>query len=144
MKYFVDTNIFLRTLIKEDEQSFSDCCRFLEAIKTNKLQGVISSLILAETVWTLASFYQFPKEKVAGAARSIINLRGLKIVDRFDHRWALNAYEEKKIKYIDALIASIKEIKEKKWTIVSYDRDLDNLKVLRKEPPAVLSHPWLF
>lgn len=138
MRYFIDTNVFLRVLVKEDERSFNECCQLLELIKTNKIKGVISSIILAEIVWTLSSYYKFSKQKVAQAVRSVINLRGLQIIDRFDHRQSLNFYEKKNVKYIDSLIASIKDIKEKRWIVVSYDKDFDKLEIVRKTPSEVI------
>jgi len=62
----------------------------------------------------------------------------LKIVDRFQPRISLNLFSKRNVKYIDTLIASIKEILAKKWTVVSYDKDFDKLGVLRKEPGEVI------
>lgn len=47
-------------------------------------------------------------------------------------------FEQKPVKFIDALLASIKEIKEKKWKVVSYDRDFDKLGVVRIEPKEII------
>ncbi|OGK35629.1 hypothetical protein A3A93_05215 [Candidatus Roizmanbacteria bacterium RIFCSPLOWO2_01_FULL_38_12] len=136
-RYFIDTNIFLRVLIKEDEKSFQECILLLKTIKENKLKAVTSSVVLAEIVWTLLSFYTFPKNRTAEAVESIINLRGLQVLDNYNHRLAIKTFAQSKIKYIDALISSIKEILEKKWIIISYDRDFDKLNVIRKEPHDV-------
>ena len=136
--YFVDTNIFLRTLIKDEQKSFDECCRFLKTVKLNKVKAASSSLVLAEVIWTLSSYYGFSKEKSIQAVKSILNLRGLKIVDRFQPRISLNLFSKRNVKYIDTLIASIKEILAKKWTVVSYDKDFDKLGVLRKEPGEVI------
>jgi len=120
-----------------NELSWEACCRFLEAIKKNQIKGMTASLILAEVGWTLTSYYQFPKEKVIKALRAIVNLRGLKLIDGYDHLLALEFYDKLPVKYIDSLIASIKQINHRKWTIVSYDRDFDRLGVLRQEPEQI-------
>lgn len=106
----------------------------LEQIKENKIKAITGSIVLAEIVWTLASFYGFSKERVTRALRGIINLRGLKIVDDYQSFLSIELYEKYNIKYIDAVIASYKIIQEKKCCIVSYDRDFDKLPLLKKEP----------
>lgn len=138
MKYFIDTNIFLRTLIKEDERTFNDCYRILEEVRLNKLKGVTSSLILAEIAWTLSSYYQFNREDIAKALKGVINLRGLKIIDGYQVLLALSFYQSKGVKFIDAMIASIEQLVTKKWTIVSYDQDFDKLDIIRREPDQVV------
>lgn len=136
-KVFIDTNIFLRTLIEEDKKSFKDCFQLLQNIKTNKLKGVTSSVVLSEIAWTLLSYYNFSKQEVIKALRSIINLRGLNIVDKSQFRLALSLYEKNSIKFIDALIASNADIFNKKIPIVSYDKDFDKINVKRMEPHQI-------
>lgn len=136
-KVFIDTNIFLRTLIEEDKESFKDCFQLLQNIKTNKLQGVTSSVVLSEIAWTLLSYYKFSKLEVIKALRGIVNLRGLSIIDEYQHEVALSLYEKKGIKFIDALIASNPDIFSKKWTVISYDHDFDKIDVKRIEPNQI-------
>lgn len=138
-KYFLDTNIFLRTLIREDEISFQECCRLLKAVKLNRIKAITANIVLAEIVWTLSSYYHFPKKEVVRAAKSIANLRGLKIIDDYDLSVALGIFESKNVRYIDCLIASIRKIQAKNWIIISYDQDFDKLNVLKKEPKEVLA-----
>lgn len=136
-KFFIDTNIFLRILIKEDEKSFKSCFRLLQSVKTNKLKAATSNIVLSEIVWTLLSYYKIPKDKVSEALRGIINLRGLIISDEFQPEVALSVYEKKNVKFIDALIASNPDILSKKWIVVSYDHDFDKMGVKRMEPDEI-------
>ena len=138
MKYFIDTNIFLRLLIKEDEKTYSQCYKLLSAIKTNQIKAVTSSITLAEIVWTLLSYYKFPKRKVVQVVKSILNLKELKIIDAYNPLVSLELFDKYTVKYIDTLIASVKEIADKKWIVVSYDRDFDKLAIDRKEPHEIL------
>lgn len=137
--YFVDTNIFLRTLIKEDEDIFQECVEFLQAIKQNKINGATSTIVLAELAWTLSSYYKFTKNKIIIALDSILKLSGLKIVDGYDMYIALKSYKNKNVKFIDAVISSIHTIQGKIWVVVSYDKDFDKLYILRQEPKDVLT-----
>ena len=138
MKYFVDTNVFLRVLIKESDKSYQQCLLFLEAIKTGKISGVTAGIVIAEIIWTLTSLYKIDKTKTIDIVRGVINLHGLKIIDQYDHQFALDLYAKTNVKYIDSVINSIEEIRTKKWAIVSYDKDFDKLDVIRKEPNQIL------
>lgn len=134
MQHFVDTNIFLRVLVADQKKQFIESKRFLNKVKENKIIACTSSIVLAEIVWTLTSYYKFPKEKVIQAVRSIVNLRGMKIIDNFNHLLALELYEKYSVKYIDALIASIKEIAAKEMIVISYDKDFAKLPILSQNP----------
>lgn len=140
MQYFIDTNIFLRVLIKENEKSFNDCFNLLNLIRQKKIKAFTSSLILSEIVWTLLSFYKFSKNRIIKVLKGILNLRGLRFIDDFNSKLALDFYQSHNIKFIDALITSISKINKKAMTIVSYDRDFDKLKIIRKEPKEILKN----
>lgn len=139
MKYFIDTNIFLRYFT--DEQSgkvFKDCSLVIENIKLKKILAVTSHLVIAEIAWTLPTSYGSGKNQVLKVLKAIETLNGLKIENTFDTGVANGLFEKHSIKYIDALIASNPQIQAKKMAIVSYDKDFDKLGVIRKEPSQVI------
>jgi len=138
-EYFVDTNVFLRVLVRDEEKSYRECISFLQRVKEGRLKAYTSSLILAETHWTLSSFYQFSKEKIIEALRSIVSLRNLKIIDEHNLLTALSFYETNNVKFIDALVASHKLVLKKGAVVVSYDKDFDKLGIPRKEPGEISS-----
>lgn len=133
-QYFVDSNVFLRFLIKDDEQKFKRCRRFFEDVETGEIKIIISSFILAEIVWVLRSFYQFQKQEILRALRAIISLKNLRIRDKSDMTMTLELFEQTNAKFIDCLIASDRDLQAKKCTLVSYDEDFDKLKLKREEP----------
>ncbi|MEK7622277.1 MAG: PIN domain-containing protein [Patescibacteria group bacterium] len=135
--YFIDTNIFIDIAVKRDEKRFSECSQLFKKIKSNKIKAVTGNVVLAELIWTLKSFYGADKDEIARRVKGIIQLRGLKVVDNYNAMTAIELYQNKSIKFIDALIASIKLIQEKKWTIVSFDKDFDRIGVNRKEPGQI-------
>lgn len=137
MYYFIDTNIFLRAFHKENEKSFLECVTFLKAVKENQFEAQTATIVLTEVVWTLNSFYKISKGKIIEGLQSIVNMNGLKIIDTYNHSFALQLFERYSVKYIDALIASISPIIDKEMTVVTYDRDFDKLKVLRQEPSGI-------
>lgn len=138
MLYFIDTNIFLRVLVKENEEVFKDCQKFLNLISQNKIKAFTSTIIFSEIDWVLESFYKFPKEKVIGGLNSILKLKNLKIKDSFNPNLAIEIYEKFSVKFIDALIASNLRIFNKEAVIVSYDKDFDKIGVKRMEPSKII------
>ena len=138
MKYFIDTNIFLRVLTSDNKIQSEKCVEFLQRVKNNKIEAVTATVVLAEVTWTLLSHYKLPKGEVVEAVNSIIHLSEISIIDSYDHSYALKIFGEQNIKFIDALVASLDGVKEKHVTVVSYDRDFDKLGVLRKEPGSIL------
>ena len=134
--YFVDTNIFLRVIIKEDEKTFKECFQALEKIKSGKINAFTSSLVLVEVNWVLSKFYKFSKDKTCLALKSILNLKGLKIIDKHNPFLAISIYEKSNVKFIDALIASnfLTDRDKLNIIILSYDKDFDKIGVKRKSP----------
>ena len=137
MPYFIDTNIFLRTLHKENEKIFLECITFLKSIKENQLEAATGSVVLAEVAWTLHSFYKFSKVKIIEGLHGIAGISGLKIIDNYNDLLAIEIFEKFNIKFTDALIASNENIYTRKMTVVSYDRDFNKLPILHKEPGEI-------
>lgn len=138
MKYFLDTNIFLRYFTEESQNKIlSDCSNLIKKIKSRKLKCLTSDLVLAEIVWTLPTAYNSPKKQVLKVLKAI-NSFNLKFDNRTDNRVANGMFEQYSVKYIDALIASNPEIQSKKMTVISYDKDFDKLGVKRVEPSDII------
>ena len=135
--YFIDSNVFLRVLVKEDETSFRSCVKLLEKVNIKKMQALTSDLVLAEVSWVLNSYYDFSKAKVISALEGIVNLTGLKIKNTTDISTAIDLYKNNKVKFIDALIASDKMF-ALNGIVISYDKDFDKLGIKRKEPDQII------
>ena len=135
--HFIDANVFLRTVVVEDDQVSHDCKKFLEKVKLNNVRGLTSSVVVAEVVWVLASYYKLTRPSIAEVVEAITSLRGLKIVRTDSIKLAVDIYRDSGVKYVDALIAATDKIQEKKWVVVSYDKDFDKLGVRRVEPGQI-------
>ncbi len=138
--YFIDTNIFLRILVKEDKKTFKECFEFVKKVREGKIKAFTSSLVLIEVGWVLGKTYKFSKKQVTDALKGILNLKELKIVDKYHPYLAVSIYEKFNVKFVDAFIASSFLVDKKKLgsVIVSYDRDFDKIGVKRKEPKDFL------
>ncbi len=137
MIYIIDTNIFLRFLVKENEKDTAECIKLFQDIKSTKVNAMVPGIVLAEVGWVLGSYYKTPRNTVAKKIEGIINYKGLKIVDSYDWLSAMRVYESKNVKLIDAVLATMPSVVTKEWTIVSYDEDFKKLPVLWKKPSGV-------
>jgi len=138
-KYFLDSNIFLRPIVKDDLEKVRDCERLLEKIEKGEIRVFTSNLVLTEIAWMGSSFYKIKKEDLIRVIKGILDFKNLKIIDNFDSRLAIELYEQKSVKFIDALIASNPLIFNKKAKVVSYDKDFDKLKIIRLKPKEIIS-----
>jgi predicted nucleic acid-binding protein len=135
--YFLDSNIFLRPIVKDNLERVKECEILFEKIKKGELKVFTLNLVLAEIVWVCASFYQIKKEEILKILKSIFKFKNLKIIDDFNSYLAIELYEKYNIKFIDALIASNPAIFQKKVIVVSYDKDFDKIGIKRKEPKEI-------
>ena len=133
-KYFIDTNVFLRPLVKDDPIKTKECQVFFEKIEKKEIKAFTSNLVLAEFIWTGQSFYKIKKKELLEALKGILGLQGLQVLDNHNPAIALEIWRKINVKFIDALIASDPRIFKKEVIVVSYDRDFDKIGVLRKEP----------
>ena len=138
MEYFLDSNIFLRFLVPDDNNPkfFSDCKKLFNYIETRKITVSTASYIYAEIVWVLKSFYHFKKHKIIEALR-VFEASSISIDNRVDQKFVLDLFEKYNVKFIDCLIASHKDIQKGAMAIVSYDKDFDVLGIKRFEPQDV-------
>jgi predicted nucleic acid-binding protein len=134
--HFIDTNIFLRVFIKENETMNRDCIALLHAIEQKKIKAFTSSVVVAEIHHVMTSVYHVDKNIITNALKSIMGISNLSIVDDMDVSITLSLFTSYSVKFTDCLIASSK-ILQNNGVIVSYDKDFDKLKIKRVEPQEI-------
>lgn len=103
-----------------------------------EIKAFTSNLILAEIVWTGLRFYKIKKEELIKVLKGILDFKNLKMVDDFNPRLAVEIYEKRPVKFIDALIASNPAIFQKEFIVISYDKDFDKIGIKRIEPKKII------
>ena len=99
---FADTNLFLRYLT-DDVPAQADTVEFLlhQAAK-GKINLVTTSMVIAEIVWTLESFYEMGKKEIQEMVLGILNTDGLEVIDSDLILQAIVHYADKNVDFIDA------------------------------------------
>lgn len=103
---FADTNLFLRYLTDDVPAQADAVERLLRRAAAREVVLVITSLTVAEIVWTLASFYQLSRSEIKDKVIAILNTPGLKVADADLVVAAITAYAEKNVDFIDAYNAA--------------------------------------
>ena len=132
MKYLLDTNVFLRFLVRDSEIDYKECKVLFESIMNSKDEFITTGMVLSEISWVLGSYYKRSREETSEKLNGILKIKGLKLVDNYNWLSAIKIYRENKVKFIDAVLSTIPQVAQKEWTIVSYDEDFKKLPVLWK------------
>lgn len=135
---FVDTNIFLRVCVRDDQVQAKHCQAVIEAIQRGDVTAITSETVIAEFVWTALSFYKLQKSIIAPMVKALLALPHLHIQGVPDMLVAIELYEQHSIKFIDAIIASYELVQLGKLPILSYDKDFDKVGIQRYEPLAII------
>ena len=130
---FVDTNIFLRFLTRDDVDKAEACRMLLEQAERGEVNLVISHLVLAELAWTLESYYRLSRQEIAENLRELLNLRSIRVSQKALLLRAVQLYEQFNVDFTDAY--NVAEMEKRSIRhIYSYDEDFDKLGVERIAP----------
>lgn len=132
MAIFLDSNILLRYLVADHLEPFEACRTLITKIQQGTLQPYISSIVLLEVMFVLASVYKVPRSKIIQDIATILDLRGLVVVDVTHFRDAFHLHQQTRVKLSDCLIATQVP---KGVALVTYDRDFVKLPGLTVRTP---------
>ena len=137
MPRFVDTNILLRYLTRDDEQKAEACFALLLRAEQGEEELVTSDLVIFETVFILQSrrHYDLPRERIRELVESVIGLRGLRLPRKAVYVRAFDLYCERNIGFADAYNAAYVEALDLS-EIYSYDTDFDRVEGIRRVEPG--------
>lgn len=131
---FVDTNVLLRYLTKDDEEKAQRALNLLVKVEQGEEKVVTSSLVIFETIFTLQNSYKVSRQQIRELVLPIIALRGLQLPGKNIYYQAFNFYVAKNISFADAYNAAYM-LAEGISNIYSWDRDFDKIEgVVRLEP----------
>jgi len=133
---FVDANVFIRLITKDDEKKAEKCYLLLKKAEDKKILLTTSESVLSEVVYILISkkLYGLSAKKTRDLLNPIINNRGLKIDFRKEFLRALDIFSDFNVDFEDALtVAYMKNRGIKK--IYSYDRDFDKFDFVKRLKP---------
>jgi len=103
-KAFIDTSVILRLLIKDDPAEAKACEKLLREGEERGLILYLLPVAIMETVWVLEKIYKFERKSIREIIEAILNTPQLKVEMEAVFRKAIKSYEEKNIKFADAMM----------------------------------------
>lgn len=130
----IDANIVLRYLTNAPEEQAERTARLFAAVARGEAEVFVEEVVLAEVVWTLASYYRMPRTGIGEALLQLLAEEGIRATDKDALRLALVIFSERNLDFADALLAA-KAIRSGDPVVYSFDHDLDRIPgVVRREP----------
>lgn len=105
-KVFADTNLFLRYLTNDVSAQADAVEHLLHRAGRSQVELVTTSMVIAEIVWTLESFYKLSREDIQAKVFAILHTPGLYVTDSDLLLHAAAWYATKNVDFIDAYHAA--------------------------------------
>jgi len=102
---FIDTSAILRMLVQDDGLKAKAVENLIRTASEKGLVLYVIPITILEIVWVLEKVYKYPKKAVRELAEAIINTPQLKVELAGVFLNALKVYEEKNVKFADAVMA---------------------------------------
>lgn len=105
-RIFADTNLFLRYLTNDVPTQADAVEQLLHRAFAGEVVLVINSLVVAEIVWTLESYYGLTRDSIKDKILAILNTPGLEVAEGDLLLQAIFWYADKNVDFIDAFNAA--------------------------------------
>lgn len=93
-RYFVDTNYFLRLLLKDNEKQFKEAYSLFQKAIHQEVKLFTSIIVFFEIYWVLLSFYKHNKQKCVYYLEKILKMRFIEIERREILEAALDLFKK--------------------------------------------------
>ena len=133
---FVDTNIFIRFLTKDDPKKADACFDLLQRAEKGEINLQTTESVIAETVYILESkrLYNLSRKEIYQKLFPLLKIKSLKIPYKNSLLLALDIYSKKNLDFEDAvLIANSLRVGSKE--IYSYDKGIDKVSEVKRLEP---------
>ena len=105
-RFFADTNVFLRYLTNDIPAQADAVEALLHRASDGEIILLINSLVIAEIVWTLESYYGLARASIKEKILAILNTPGIETAEGDLLLQAIFWYEDKNIDFVDAFNAA--------------------------------------
>ena len=136
MVRFLDTNILLRYLTRDDEQKADASFNLLLRVERGEESVVTTDLVIAEAVFTLQSprSYSLPRKIIRERLEPVIALRGLRLPRKSLYARVFDLYCDSRVSFADAYNAAYMEGRSI-TEVYSYDTDFDRIAGISRVEP---------
>ena len=135
---FLDTNVILRYLTKDDESKAEACYELFEQVRRGNVQLFTCEAVVTEVVYVLSSprlSYQLSRAEIRARLLPILSMQGLTIPNKPIYIRAPDVYVAHPQLDIEDAIAVAYMERIGVTQIVSYDRDFDRVEGIERIEP---------
>ena len=125
-KYFADTNIFLRFLLKDNHKLHQKAEKYLLQAKKGEIKITLLPEVVFEIDYVLRGIYATTRQETAHILASLIKASELDVRERGILIEALEKYKKINVDLFDIYLAQ--KAKAEKAEILSFDKDFNKLK----------------
>jgi predicted nucleic-acid-binding protein len=129
----LDTNVLIRFLTVDKNKKYRKLYSFFESLERGEIRVELKLIVLFQVIYVLKSFYKVPKKEIVGGLTELLRYKGVTIKEKKIVQRALELWREQNVEIVDCYLVACLE-KDAQSILYSYDRDVDKLKVNRKEP----------
>jgi len=125
-KYYVDTNVFLRYLLEDNQKYAKKAAKYFEQAEEEKITLVVSPQIIFEIEYILYKLYKVKRRKIGDILQDLISWSYLQMKNRSLLYDSLILYKKTKIDLVDIVL--FLEAKKDKASVLSFAKDFKRLK----------------
>lgn len=139
---FLDTNIILRYLTRDDEEKAIAALALFQRLEHGTERVLTSQLVIFDVVFTLDRFYKLPRTEIQTVVSDIVSLPGLQLQSKglILDALALFASHPKRIAFADAYNAVFAQSRGA-TEVYSWDTDFDSIPGITRIEPAMPDDP---
>ncbi len=130
--YWVDANILLRFITNDPLDLAERSARFLQKAEQREITLKVSSIVVAEVVWVLISFYGYSRQQVADVLIGLLTSEGIILESSEQVIAALDSMATANVDFVDAYLAEV--ARKENESVASFDRDFRRLDIPYIEP----------
>ena len=134
--HFVDTNIFIRHLTRDDPIKAQACYQLFKQAATNAITLTTTEAVIAEVVFVLSSkrLYNLSRQRIRELLYPLLSLQGFHLPQRSMLLRALDLYELHNLDFEDTLVIAHMEQQNLK-DLYSYDQGFDKIPGITRHEP---------
>lgn len=120
-KYICDTNIFLRFLLKDNENFYQQARNYITEAKEKKIVLILLTQVIFEIDYVLRGVYKLTHKESTDILKKLIKSTYLQVEKRQIIAEALEKYGEQNIDLVDLFL--FETAKNEKAEVLSFDKD---------------------
>lgn len=129
-KFLIDSNIIIRLIVKDPQKQFLEAKEIIKEIEEEKLQGVLSILVVNEIIWILEHYYDLEREEFIPILLKLFALKNIK-TQEVKKDTIINILQKMRKKKVDFTDIYLNEV-SKETQILSFDKDFEKLRKIAK------------